>query len=152
MLVEILRGIPGSGKSTYAEKKTRIDDLAVQIVSADSYHYVDGVYKFKSENLSEAHKKCKKDFHQYIQEKDLDLLIVDNTNITRQEFEPYYLAAIAAGHEIEIVTFLAPLEQCIHRNVHGVPADKVFQMYQNLLSTIIPTYYKHRIVLCTSTD
>ena len=51
----ILRGVSGAGKSTVAET---IAGKAWPVFEADKYHYRDGVYDWKPENMAVAHKWC----------------------------------------------------------------------------------------------
>lgn len=49
----IMRGVPGSGKSTVAQLLTNKDFIH----STDDYSYVNGVYKFNPMKLQENHEK-----------------------------------------------------------------------------------------------
>ena len=51
----IIRGSPGSGKTSYA--KTHFPDHV--LFSADDYRYVDGAYQFNQQNCNKAHETCK---------------------------------------------------------------------------------------------
>lgn len=83
----ILRGIPGSGKTTYAEtyKQTHPGDWV--IASADSFFYEDGKYKFNPTLLQAAHDNCYVTAFKAIREG--KNVIVDNTNRRVMEFEHY---------------------------------------------------------------
>ncbi len=48
----IVRGIPGSGKSTFAKQLVGADFL---VCEADKYFMVDGEYKFDATKLKQAH-------------------------------------------------------------------------------------------------
>ena len=48
----IVRGLPGSGKSTFAEALVGSDFL---VCEADKYFMVDGEYKFDGSKLKDAH-------------------------------------------------------------------------------------------------
>lgn len=151
MKVEIYRGLPGAGKTTNYERtvKKSPEGFRSRKFSADDYHYTpEGKYEFKRENLSKAHGRCFYDCMVYFEHPgDLDLLVVDNTNVHAWEVAPYALACQAYGHAFEVVTFIAPWEECTRRNVHGVPAEKVFAMHQALLSERLPAHWPQRIVV-----
>lgn len=128
----ILRGLPGSGKSHIA--KTLIDDdmnFGV-ICSADNYHIdLDGVYKWKPENVSKAHEYCKKLFSDAL-ETDCPLIIVDNTNTTPKEYNWYVTKAKEAGYWPVLLTVgdasAEAVENSIKNNTHSVPKDTIVNM------------------------
>lgn len=125
--VKILRGVPGSGKSHYTN-----DFKDAIVVSADTYFMVNGGYNFNKSKLGEAHKDCLKRFIAYIITFKFDggLIIVDNTNITVAEIAPYYQIAAAYGWDVEIITFNAPVDLCIKRNVHNVSEEAIKQRHR----------------------
>lgn len=133
-MVYILRGIPGSGKSTYA--KTIAPESAV-ICSADDFFVgKDGVYRFDHSKISEAHKQCFRKFVQAVNE-GTDPIVVDNTNCTNVEVAPYVTYAEAMDCCVTIVGITkTPPEECAARNVHGVPVATVMRMYRTLMENI----------------
>ena len=54
MKIYIMRGLPGSGKSSWYAN--RLNNWAV--CSADTYHERTGTYQFKKENVQKAHNHC----------------------------------------------------------------------------------------------
>lgn len=139
--VIIMRGLPGAGKSTWANRELmnyrhndRHDPTAATIVSADHFFMKDGEYKYNPSKIGEAHKECMRAFLdaaglRYITR--LHCLIVDNTNVHRWEYMPYVSVAEALGHEVEIVE-VWPREyswdSLAQRNAHGVPASTIARM------------------------
>lgn len=90
MRIVILRGLPGSGKSTYAQKLANGVEGAV-ICSADDFHIdADGVYRFNRYNMRAAHEACFMKFKKAV-DKGAPLVIVDNTNTQHWEFAKYLL-------------------------------------------------------------
>lgn len=127
MKVVIVRGISGSGKTTWLK---RVYPEA-RVCSADHFFVAkDGSYQFDVEKLDEAHNFCLKKFLGLIAN-ETPLVAVDNTNLTRHEVAPYYQLAKAFGYEIELVYIFCPPEVAAVRNVHGVPSEKVRLQYCN---------------------
>jgi tRNA uridine 5-carbamoylmethylation protein Kti12 len=84
-LVVILRGLPGSGKSTfatllkiYAESR----GLQAQICCADDYFIQSNGYKFEPGQLSNAHARCE-DYCFFALQRSVPVVIIDNTNVTQ---------------------------------------------------------------------
>lgn len=136
--VTIMRGIPGSGKSTYAEK------LSGLIVSADHYHMVDGVYVFKKENATAAHNDCLRRFIAATMNSDVKHIIVDNTNVKVFEVAPYYRLAEMMGFDVEIVWILCPPDVGIQRTKHAVPMETVMAMANGFEP--LPPWWKQTIL------
>lgn len=131
----ILRGMPGSGKTTWIKnhvKENYVNATDYVIASADHYHIdPDGTYHFDPKRLREA--------HQYAQNvalfgvKNGFDVFVDNTNIFLNHMYPYEDMALAYGYDVKVIRFVAPtnqteLEMVAERNQHGVPLEKCFQM------------------------
>ena len=143
MRVEILSGVSGSGKSTYAWSRTK-EIPKSGVVSADLYFCFNGEYNFDPKKLSEAHGWC---FRKFIEElrrnpHGLDLVIVDNTNTTEAEIAPYVLGAQAYEAEVEIITFFCEPEIAHKRNVHGVSLESVMKQYERFKKRNFPPWWK----------
>ncbi len=124
----LVRGLPGSGKSTFA--KHIWNDYA--ICEADQY-FIDkstGEYKFDASKLKDAHAWCQEQVEirmkdnavnpQYYPE-----IVVSNTSTMEWEMQPYMDLANKYGY-----TVFSLIVENRHNgnNVHGVPADKIVQM------------------------
>lgn len=146
MKVTILRGISGSGKSTYATKH----HPNAFVVSADSYHMANGVYAFDPANLSRAHAQCLRSFTAFVTTKNgtNDEIVVDNTNTTVVEIAPYAALALAYGCELEIITLDTPLSIAWKRNIHGVSPEVATGQWKRLFREIdsFPRWWPHRII------
>ena len=145
--VYILRGIPGSGKSSYVRdmvKAGKFDTDQVHVASTDDYFmklepenpHVDGgrkrrVYRFDPTLLPRAHADCMRGFLNVLN-LGVEIVVVDNTNIHRWEYQNYELSARLAGYEVHIVEVMPltvdELRVCAKRNTHGVPVDVVARM------------------------
>lgn len=136
MKVIILRGVPGSGKST--ESKKHPD---AYIVSADHYFIgKDGIYRFDMDKIASAHGQCKAKFEVALAEK-RPLVIVDNTNTTVKELKFYVETAKSAGYVVEIVRIDCDPEVAAARNIHGVPKASVLKMAARLAASKLPDDY-----------
>lgn len=123
----LLRGLPGSGKSTFAHLMW--SDFV--ICEADQYFYdKEGNYNFNPSKLKQAHKYCRdkvetfmKDNHsnpQYYQE-----IVVSNTFTRKWEMDEYFKLAEQYGYKV-----ISLIVENRHggKNVHGVPDDKIKEM------------------------
>ncbi|HCV05488.1 ATP-binding protein [Pseudoalteromonas sp. MEBiC 03607] len=105
--VFILRGLPGSGKSYYAQSLA--DELVAGneseyvVCATDDYFYnSEGVYQFDKYKLPEYHNLNLARFINALAE-EIPLVIVDNTNIKKWEFIAYAQAATALGYQVKEV-------------------------------------------------
>jgi predicted kinase len=128
----IMRGLPGSGKSSVVKLLTTGHPAEGVICSADHYFEKDGEYRFDPKLLGKAHAASLK-LAQDAMGAGVPLVIVDNTNTQRWEFEKYVEAAKEYGYVIHELTIGRPthpseVEKCSARNTHGVPKDAIKRM------------------------
>ncbi len=140
--VIILRGLPGSGKSTWA----KINYPKAPICSADNWFVKEGKYKFNPKEIGMAHEACMEEFLMQTLLSGIDppTVIVDNTNIELWELSPYLSVAKACGHSVRIVRFETPIDICITRNIHGVPASTIRSM-KNRFQEVLP-YWEETVI------
>lgn len=120
--VLIMRGLPGSGKTTFAKN---CGGTFMNTCSADSFfEWPDGRYVFDKDKLTKAHDACWQKFIGLV-EKSEDLIIVDNTNIQLKEFSKYIKKAESNGYAVVVFRMVANVDQCIARGLHKVPEEKV---------------------------
>ena len=139
----LMRGLPGSGKSTEAQqlaiKHVQAGGSSVAICSTDSYHMVDGKYVFQEDKLGLYHTLNQNRVYRHM-ELDTELIIVDNTNIKRRDMRHYLVSAEKFGYEVEEITvgphleIMSPdareayLDMCARRNQHDVPRHVIAKM------------------------
>jgi len=156
--VIILRGLPGSGKSTLSNKIVKSlgeKGIEVSIFSTDNYHIdPDGVYRFKVDKIGVFHKENKKAFLTWVQNetesrKNLmatdkftpSVAIVDNTNLTEGEIAFYYDTAEIHGLSVAIHTVLCPPDVAFARNTHGIPETTFGYMVRALEEKPLPSWW-----------
>jgi predicted kinase len=123
----IVRGLPGSGKSTFAEALVGHDFL---VCEADKYFIIDGEYKFDGTKIKQAHEWCRNRVETYMKDSLVNdqfyrEIAVSNTFTQEWEMESYYKLAEQYGYMVFSI-----IVENRHGGVneHGVPADKLEQM------------------------
>ena len=123
----IVRGVPGSGKTTLAKQ------LTANVFEADHYFYDnDGNYNFIPSEIKEAHKECQQ-FVGYAMESGIQKIAVSNTFTQEWEMEPYF--ELAKKHEFKVFTIIVENRHG-GKNQHGVPEDKIEQMKNRFQITL----------------
>ena len=146
--VIIMRGLPGSGKSTYVDQmRVGLDEspYKVRVVSTDYEFTVNGQYQFDASKLSSAHAKCYWRFIQAIKAGDADVVIVDNTNSSAWEISPYVLGAQAFQYKPEIHELECDPEVAASRNIHGVPRETILKMAERMKEPL-PPFWERRAI------
>lgn len=118
----LIRGVPGSGKSTFANSLH--DQCLVDFVfEADHYFYDGTSYRFKAENLGRAHELCQFNTRSAL-ERGCNVA-VSNTSVSEWEVGIYETIALEFG-----ANFVSIIVENRHGNssIHGVPSEKVEQM------------------------
>jgi predicted kinase len=125
MRVTVLRGISGSGKSTWAKQQ------GVPVFSTDQFFMIDGEYRYDATRIGEYHSRNLRAFLEALWRSE-PWIIVDNTNICAWEYSPYVLAGQAFGYETELVTFLCSPETSLARKAL-IPAEQLFRISEQLV-------------------
>lgn len=128
----ILRGIPGSGKTTFADYLQDIIE-GCEIYAADDFFMVNGQYTFDVSKLHQAHEACQRNVLDAMIE-EVPCIVVHNTSTTERELAPYL--EMAQVHYYN-VTVLVVENRHGNSNIHGVPEEKLGQMKQRLMGSII---------------
>lgn len=120
----LIRGVPGSGKSSLA-KQLELCGAVDWVFEADDYFndLVTKQYKFNPAELSNAHKWCQENTQCWLS-KGYDVA-VSNTSTTEAEVETYRKIAEECN-----ARFVSLVVESRHdgKNIHGVPPEKVEQM------------------------
>ncbi|MEC8325750.1 MAG: ATP-binding protein [Pseudomonadota bacterium] len=134
--VFILRGLPGSGKSHYAQslcdEMVNGDEGQFVICSTDDFFISDGQYRFDKAKLSEYHNLNLARFIRALSQQ-IPLVILDNTNIKKWEFIAYAEAAYALGYQVKEVVVGEIKDKAMQhlyyqRNIHKVPLKTINKM------------------------
>jgi len=114
----LIRGLPGSGKTTLAKQ------LTDQVFEADQFfEQPDGTYRFDRASLGEAHAWCRARTESAMQD-EKSIIAVSNTFTQHWEMGPYIGLAALYGYQVQEITMSGPLRP----NVHGVPPEAIARM------------------------
>ena len=118
----ILRGLPGSGKTT----------LAKQMFPEHAHHAADDFFevlgRFDPSQLGRAHRQCQSRVQASLASG--HSVVVHNTNTTHSEMKPYLQMAQRMSIDVRVVHVESGLtdEQLSVRNVHSVPLSAIRRM------------------------
>jgi predicted kinase len=121
----LLRGLPGSGKSTLGDVILRTPQQDPSLLSADDF-FIDenGNYNFDSTKLQEAHSQCQLRCAERMKLQ-LSKIVVANTFTQDWEMEPYF--EMAERYKYRVHTVIVENRHG-NSNIHNVPDEKVEQM------------------------
>jgi predicted kinase len=119
----LLRGIPGSGKTTLAEILN--ENGKYPVFSIDQY-FTDATGNYKFDHLKNhvAYEECRKNTEQEMK-KATEKIFVDNTFTLDWEMEPYFILAKENEYKIFVVTV-----ENYHgsMNIHKIPDEQIRKM------------------------
>uniref|UniRef100_A0A8C6HSQ4 NEDD4-binding protein 2-like 2 n=1 Tax=Mus spicilegus TaxID=10103 RepID=A0A8C6HSQ4_MUSSI len=129
-LLILLRGLPGSGKTTLSRILLGQSRDGIVFSTDDYFHHQDG-YRYNVNQLGDAH-----DWNQNRAKQAIDQgrspVIIDNTNTQAWEMKPYVEMAIGKGYRVEFhepeTWWKFDPEELEKRNKHGVSRKKIAQM------------------------
>ena len=126
-VLTLVRGLPGSGKSTFANCVW--NDYA--ICEADKFFYdKEGNYNFDASKLKQAHEWCRNEVETRMKDNEANPqyypeIVVSNTFTQDWEMEAYY--ELAKKYDYLVISIIVENRHG-GVNEHGVPADKLEQM------------------------
>lgn len=123
----LVRGLPGSGKSTFAKT------LNLPHFEADQFFMVNGEYQFNRDLLGAAHQQCQFDTDNTL--KIGQSVVVSNTFTTIKELKPYFEMAAKYGIPPTVITMNGSF-----KNVHAVPEATLVAMKQRFCHDISSLY------------
>lgn len=120
----IMRAAPGSGKSTWIKNNILTMGCEVAVCSADDFFVMHGrgEYLFDPKLLFAAHNQCFRRARKAM-EREVPVVVIDNTNIKKRDYVRYIECAKENGYEV-----FQKVLNGNYGNVHGVPEDKVQSM------------------------
>ena len=134
-ILTLVRGVPGSGKSTFA--KFIWSDYA--ICEADKFFYdKEGNYNFDASKLKQAHEWCRNEVETRMKDNGVNPqyypeIVVSNTFTQEWEMDEYFKLAEKYGYTVFTI-----IMENRHggKNTHGVPDDKLEQMKKRFQITL----------------
>ena len=122
----LLRGLPGSGKTTLAKIILQLRSTdEPEILSADDFFEdKEGDYNFDSTKLKEAHNYCQFRCSERMRQQKARI-VVANTFTQEWEMDEYFKMAERYNYRVHTVVVE---NRHGNENIHGVPEDKLQQM------------------------
>ncbi len=139
----LMQGIPGSGKSHLADQLTRVfkDTVTFKYLSTDQWRYANGKYEYDPETNKQFHTDCQKACVLAMQEHK-EVIIVDNTNITQWQADPYIALARIYNYQVQIIRVECHPEMAVDRQEkrpeeRRVPAEVIRSMYEQMERLVV---------------
>lgn len=114
----IVRGLPGSGKSTQSRE---LADIGYKHLEADMYFVRSGIYNFDASKLFAAHNWCQSEVQKAMYNN--ERIVVSNTFTTKKEIQPYLDLAKEYEYSVSIMECTGEFG-----SVHGVPEETIEKM------------------------
>jgi predicted kinase len=119
----LLRGLPGSGKTTLAHVLS--EEGKYPVFSVDDYFTDEnGHYEFRFQENHVAYKQCEFGVKEAMQQ-GARIIILHNTFTMEWEMEPYFKLAAEHGYRLHVLTVE---NRHGSANVHDIPEDHIQRM------------------------
>jgi predicted kinase len=121
----LIRGIPGSGKTTLAKNMVKQSSGSLVHFEADMFFIDDdGLYRFDSAKLADAHRWCEKQTQSALETG--RSVVVSNTFVQRWEMQAYVDMTDEMGITLQVI-------ECHgnYKSTHNVPARTIIKMKHN---------------------
>lgn len=120
----LVRGIPGSGKTTLARMIVENHPNAAEISADDFFESDMGDYIFSAKDLPLAHLSCK-NRTETCMKNEVELIVVHNTFTREREMTEYF--DLAEQYNYRVSTVIAE-NRHDSQSVHGVPTETIEKM------------------------
>jgi predicted kinase len=130
----LLRGLPGSGKSSLA--KLLSEDGKYPVTAIDNYFTdpVTGHYNFDPYKNHLAYKQCEDQTEEYLK-KNVPKIFVDNTFTIEWEMENYFRLAAKYGYRVYVITVE---NRHGSKNIHNISDEQLSKMAAKYKVTLMP--------------
>jgi predicted kinase len=128
----IVRGLPGSGKTTFVEKVLRPVQGDLAHFEADMY-FVDSEtheYNFVPHQIGQAHNWCKQQCRMAMGHRRSCVVISNTSTQIGLEIDPYLEMAKKHGYEVTVIRLECHFILACKRNTHRVPPVAIKKMEQ----------------------
>ena len=128
----LVRGLPGSGKTTLAKLIVSLVEDGAAVAADDFFEDEEGNYQFDPTRLQEVHEKCQETVHRLMRD-GYSVLVVHNTFSQRWEMERYIRMARDNKYQLHVIDLFnagLSIDQLVERNTHGVPYAAVHAMWE----------------------
>lgn len=129
----LLRGLPGSGKTTLATLLSENGKYPVFSVDAYFTNEKTGAYNFEFDKNHLAYKQCEEHTRAAMQE-GTKKIFVDNTFTLEWEMEPYFKLVSEFNYQIHVITVE---NRHGNKNVHNIEQEQIGKMAA-----------KYKVILC----
>jgi predicted kinase len=125
----IVRGLPGSGKSTFARFLANPEFIC----TADDYLMENGKYVWSSEKIGIAHKKCQAKCEEIMRLK-FPRIVVANTSTSERELRPYQ--DLAKKYDYKVFSIIVE-KRHDEKNIHNMPEENIQKMLERFSIKLI---------------
>lgn len=119
----LLRGLPGSGKTTLAHELSESGKYPVFSVD-DYFTNAQGEYRFEFDKNHLAYKQCEENTRSSMQ-KGVEKIFLDNTFTIEWEMEPYFKLASEFNYKVFVLTVE---NRHKGKNIHQISDDQLKKM------------------------